>query len=449
MSKPVFSVGQFVKRLATKLQNDASLQNVLIEGEICQFTAQRSSKHWYFAVKDESSQLSCVMWSFANEHVGFIPKVGDQVQIRGNVRVYDVQGKLQFDVKGMRKMDALGDLYLKFEALKKQLNEEGLFDQAHKKQIPPYPFKIGLVTGSNTAAREDVYNTLNRRWPVASVYEVNALMQGEQSAPQIIQALKTLDPYDLDVIILARGGGSYEDLFSFNDEALARCIYAMHTPLVTGIGHEVDYTIADFVGDVRAVTPTGAAELATPNIEEVQNFLDQATSQLKQGVNATYINAKHRLSVCKENQYLKDPMRIVNDKSMTLDLLSERFLNSINSIQKEQEHKIDLYHQRIQSATMNVVERNEQSLEHLEQQLNRNVIIKQEAMEQQIMHMASYLDAISPLKVLSRGYAVVEHDNNIIKDSDDLCVDDELSIQFSKGKVKTRVTSIEKKGSSI
>ncbi len=445
MSNHVFSVGEFVLKLIHKLQNDATLQHVLIEGEISQFTAHASSKHWYFSVKDENSQLPCVMWRSDNAKVNFVPKVGDTVQIRGGATVYNKTSNLQFRCESMEQVDKVGKLYLQFEKLKKQLTEEGLFDDSHKKTIPKFNFHIGVVTGKSTAGREDVLNTIQRRWPVATVYECNALMQGEKSAEQVIEALQTLDPMHLDVIILARGGGDYEDLVSFNDETLARVIYAMQTPIITGIGHETDFTIADFVADERAITPTAAAETVTPNVKDIKDSIDSMTKRLKDGVNLTYRNGFQRIQLCSKNRYLQDPNLILQEQEYKLQVLQKRFTNSIESYARNQEHNIAMCKQRIQSATMNSVERNSMQINHFEQQLQRNVTIQETNKEKQLANLANVLDAISPLKVLARGYAVIEKDGIGVSDVKDVNVNDALEIQLQNGKVHTIVTSIEGK----
>ncbi len=219
MSQRTVTVTALVRYLKSKLENDALIQGILVEGEISNFSAYRSG-HWYFSIKDAGAQMRCVMFAGANRRMTWMPKDGDKVIVQADVSVYEGRGEMQLLVTGM-KPAGIGDLFLQYEALKAKLAEEGLFDESHKKPIPPYPMRIALVTGKNTAARADVLNTLGRRWPIASIAEFPVLVQGTESAAQIIDALKKADTMGFDVILLVRGGGSIEDLWSFNDERLA------------------------------------------------------------------------------------------------------------------------------------------------------------------------------------------------------------------------------------
>ena len=294
MSQNVVSVSTLVHYLKSKLESDNLIQKVLVEGEISNFSNYRSG-HWYFSLKDENSLIRCVMFSSYNKKVQFAPKDGDKVIIQADVSVYEQRGDIQLLVYAM-KSDKIGDLYLQFEKLKAKLYAEGVFDDKYKKPIPLYPMNIALVTGANTAARSDVLTTLNRRWPIAEIHEYSVLVQGNESAGQIINALKQADNNHHDVILLVRGGGSIEDLWSFNDETLARTIFNLKTPIITGIGHEINYTISDYVADLRAPTPTGAAERCAPDQKDVLNMLNVYQTRLNTAITTKKDHASRELN---------------------------------------------------------------------------------------------------------------------------------------------------------
>lgn len=442
MSQKAVSVTNLVNYLKRKLESDNNTNNLLVEGEISNFKPYNSG-HWYFSLKDESSVIRCVMFSFQNKKITFVPKDGDKVIVQGSVSVYTQRGDLQFLVTNM-KNDSLGDLYLKFEELKKKLQEEGLFAKDHKKSIPPYPMQIGLITGANTAARSDVLTTLQRRWPIATIKEYPVLVQGKDSVPQILHALDVMDKEHVDVILLVRGGGSIEDLWSFNDELLARKIYALNTPIITGIGHEVDFTIADFVADIRANTPTGAAELCSPNIDDVQEQLNDLKDSLEQAVEDTIINYRDLLEQLKNSPALATPERLIMQKQMSLDHLQDNLIHSLELNTNNLSNTLESY----QNKLLYAIERNTTSLESVIQNDQNKLIYfistfsreKKEEFNKQV----NLLDAYSPLKSLSRGYAIVQKENSSIKSIDDLNINDDINILLANGKINAKVKTIAK-----
>ncbi len=272
IEKNVWTVNDLVSYIKHQLTTDAFLTNVTVCGEIGNFTNHYSG-HWYFSIKDNNAFINCVMFRSANSRVGFIPEVSQQVVVRGNVTVFEKSGQLQLNVLTMQPV-GVGKFYLQFEQTKKKLAPLGYFLPENKKAIPPYPMSIAVVTGANTAALQDVRITLKKRWPFAQLKEFYALVQGENAAKDMIRALKEADESNCNVMILARGGGSVDDLWCFNDEQLARTIFALKTPIVTGIGHEVDTTIAELVADERCATPTAAATRVSPDVKEVLAKLD-------------------------------------------------------------------------------------------------------------------------------------------------------------------------------
>ena len=277
MSNNIWSVSYLLNSIKSTLDQNVLLKSFWVKGEISNFTAH-SSGHWYFSLKDEQARISCIMFQGYTKDVLFRPKNGDKVLVRGSITVYNLQGQLQCSVFSMQN-DGLGDLFIQFEMLKKKLFEEGLFDEKFKKPLPKYPLSIGIITGDNTAALQDILKVLNHRWPIADICVYPCIVQGEQASASIIKQLKIADTKH-DVLILARGGGSIEDLWAFNNEKLARVIFDLYTPIVTGVGHETDTTIVDLVSDFRAPTPTGAAQIATPDSSVVNSVITRSRNDL-------------------------------------------------------------------------------------------------------------------------------------------------------------------------
>ncbi len=325
----VRSVSWLVDRITAQIAMASDLSRVCVEGEVSNFRCV--SRHWYFSLKDQNCRIDCTMWNSSNQRVGFVPKDGDKVVVSGSVTVYKVQGKVQLTVSTMKRAGQ-GDLKAMFDALYKKLSEEGLFDDSRKKPLPRYPMHIALVTGSATHARADVYNTLSRRWPVAEVREFPALVQGENAPPELIAALKKADASGSDVVLLCRGGGSMEDLWCFNDEALVRTVAAMRTPVVTGVGHEPDNTLVDYAADLRAPTPTGAAERATPDIREVRLNIQKTAQDIRALMERRLAFEKDNLDEIKSSSWYINPESLIYSRRMEKDLLAERFLHQMHAV---------------------------------------------------------------------------------------------------------------------
>lgn len=432
MSERVMKVSALVRYLKSKLDNDGYLQRVLVSGEISNFVNHRSG-HWYFTLKDEQSRLSCVMFSSNASRCNFVPKDGDKVIVQANTSVFETSGQLQLYCTAM-KQDGLGDLHIQFELLKKKLSNEGYFDENHKKDIPFYPMRIGVVTGRNTAAREDVISTLKRRWPVAKVIELHTLVQGDGAANQIIEALGKLDSVDLDVILLVRGGGSLEDLWAFNDERLAKFIFSMHTPIITGVGHEIDFTIVDFVSDKRAPTPTGAAELATPNIEEVkQNILLIRQTILQRGTRIIQLS-RSELNRISKHPVFKSPEILTQQKKLQIDYITSKLYNVGSSVQNRKLMQQHLNH-RFNQVFNKVVVEYKHSIQDSNIKLINSLENKMMSSKNQLGKTIELLDAYSPLNVLKRGYAVSYLQDKIVNSVQQININDELKIRYSDGEV--------------
>lgn len=311
----VSEVNGYIKKL---FAGDILLTYLQIEGEISNFTHHYSG-HMYFSLKDDKSRIKCVMFKSDNEAINFKPKDGMRVIISGQVSVYEKDGSYQVYVRKMEKQ-GLGDLYRAFEELKKKLSEEGLFDHDRKVPLPRIPKKIGVVTSSTGAAIRDITSILKRRYPAAHMLLYPALVQGDGASRDIIKALKYLDSReDIDVIIVGRGGGSFEELGAFNDEALARCIAELNTPVISAVGHETDFTIADFVADVRAATPSAAAELAVPDKRTLLNEVDSIGRIVLGEMERRISREDDKLESLLKRLSYSSPYRSLSDKQMELD----------------------------------------------------------------------------------------------------------------------------------
>ncbi|MDD6367545.1 exodeoxyribonuclease VII large subunit [Anaerolactibacter massiliensis] len=443
MSQRTVTVTALVRYLKSKLENDALIQGILVEGEISNFSAYRSG-HWYFSIKDAGAQMRCVMFAGANRRMTWMPKDGDKVIVQADVSVYEGRGEMQLLVTGM-KPAGIGDLFLQYEALKAKLAEEGLFDESHKKPIPPYPMRIALVTGKNTAARADVLNTLGRRWPIASIAEFPVLVQGTESAAQIIDALKKADTMGFDVILLVRGGGSIEDLWSFNDERLARTIYQLNTPIITGVGHEVDFTIADFVSDLRAPTPTGAAERCSPDIREVEASLSSLRSRLIVDMNHRMNKEQKALDSLSESPVFRNPMRLYTEPQLRLNTLSLEFRRLLNTVSYRLNQSLeDSRHALVLAAGQRISDA-QLKLQETSQNLNHAAKADAVVQRERLNRDASLLDAYSPLKVLSRGYSITMKDQKAVRSAEELAPGDEVSVLLGTGSFRGTVEAVSEK----
>jgi len=461
MPKNVASVTSLVSYLKRQLDKDGKIQNLFVRGEISNFTQHRSN-HLYFTLKDKGSRIACVMFKGNAQSLNFHPKNGDQVLLNVNTSLYINSGSLQLYVNSME-LDGVGNLFLNFEKLKKQLESEGLFNIRHKKTINRYPKKIGIVVGKNTAAREDIITTLARRWPIAELFEINTLVQGEMASSQIINSLLTLDKKSCDTIILARGGGSFEDLNCFNDEGLARVIFNLQTPIITGIGHEVDFTIADFVADIRAATPTASAEVCVNDILEVKNVIDINKSKLN---NLCYniINSKKRelknlqnaqiftnpsiifkqknLKIANLEQGLDNFLYTFQNKSSKLEKLQNKLVNFINDTIKYNQVTLNNCQKHMEIALIGIKQGKEESLSNYQNSLNITVKNIYKEYHHDFINKIGLLDAYSPLKSLSRGYSLVYKKDELVKRVSQLSLNDEVKLVLDDGIVKASIKEI-------
>ena len=461
MSRKVVPVSRLVRYLKEYMDSDPVLHGVMIEGEISNLRIPNSG-HWYFSLKDDKASLTCCMFAYQNRKITFKPKNGDKVILVGDVTVYEAYGNVQMVATNMQP-SGVGELYLKLEELKKKLYQEGLFNEAHKQCLPKYPMDIALVTGRDTAARKDVLITFHNRWPVARITEYPAPVQGKDAANKIIESLKQAESGNHEVIILARGGGSLEDLWCFNDENLARYIFQMHTPVVTGVGHETDTTIVDYVSDVRANTPTGAVEVATPDIHEVLASLDQSKIRLVNSMKSKIQKEKREINHYADSSVFKNPHKLLNEKIVQLDFMNERLLKYQSYLKEERlelNRILSLFHHKMYSIsndisnelkdnrssliiyTNHLKDSKKHQLDSYENRLLNSIKINLSRYQNQTNKMIQLLDAYSPLKVLSRGYSVTYKNDKVITSVDDVQIEDKLTIRLSNGTLVTKVEEI-------
>ena len=410
------TVGEFTRYLKLMFDTSSKMRHVLLKGEISNFKGH-STGHLYFSLKDETSKINAIMFSTSAKKLTFEPQEGTKVLVSGRVSIYEATGNYQIYVDEMLE-DGLGNLHIEFEKLKKKLLEEGLFDQAHKKPIPKYPKRIGVVTAKTGAAIRDIISTIKRRYPIAEVLVFNSLVQGEGAKEDIVRNIKRANTFDLDVLSVGRGGGSIEDLWAFNEEIVARAIYESEIPIISAVGHEVDFTIADFVADLRAPTPTGAAEMAVPNIHDLITNIEQLKIRLNESINKSINLKKLYLDSLKNSYVIKSPMLMYENKIQKLSNMIEKINTLMISNVKDKENILN-------------------NLKNSYILLNPSEIYKKDVIN--LGHIIEKLELINPLKVLQRGYAVTYKEDKIINSIKDVNKDDELRIKLSDGIINTKV----------
>ena len=396
MPDNVISVKKLNLYVRSLIEGDIRLANITVSGEISNFKNHYSSGHWYFTLKDNDAAIRCVMFRANASRVMFDVSDGLQVIIRGRVSLYEKDGQYQFYAEEMMAA-GIGDISLKFEQTKQKLEKEGFFDPSSKRPIPKFPKRIAVITSPTGAAVRDIFNILSRRWPLSDIVMCPVSVQGELAVPEMLAALERLYKLNnIDVAIIGRGGGSIEDLWAFNDEKLARTIYESPFPIISAVGHETDFTICDFVADLRAPTPSAAAELAVPDIVEVTAKINKYSNYLKNQLLSTYNLSKARLSALTENPYFKRPVEMFIDKRYEL------------------------------------LDRTVENIKTLNFQLNSNK-------ENKFLNLVARLDNLSPLKTLTRGFATVSQKDKNIKSVNDISEGEIISIRFFDGEADCEV----------
>lgn len=399
----VITVSQLNRYVKMLLQEDVALTPVYVSGEISNFVNHHKSGHLYFSLKDENALVKAVMFRTYAARLAFRPESGMKVIVRAKASVYEKDGTFQLYVEDMQP-DGVGALQIAYEQLKKRLQEEGLFDAARKKALPPFPTRIGVITSPTGAAVRDILNILARRYPLAQVVFLPVLVQGEGAPPQLVAALERMNREKAaDVLIIGRGGGSLEELWAFNDERVCRAVAASEIPVISAVGHETDFTLCDFAADLRAPTPSAAAELAVPDAAELLLSLRQTQVQLTVLMRSRLEKVRTELQILHRQKALSSPTYYVEQMAMQLDLLTRSFEHSAKTA--------------LQDA------------------------------HAQLSALAAKLDALSPLKVLSRGYAMARTDGGrLVTSVADVCKGDTLYMDMCDGTLVCMVQDIQKEG---
>ena len=419
MNNKYINVSELSKYIKSNFDNDAFLRKVYLKGEISNFK-NHTTGHFYFSLKDEGSRINAVMFRDSARSVKFTPCDGMKVLVTGRVSVYEQTGSYQIYVDNMIE-DGIGNLYVKFEELKKKLSEEGLFDKSRKRRIVRIPKKIGIVTAPTGAAIRDILTTIKRRYPLVETILFPALVQGDNAALDIAKKIKIANTYDIDTLIVGRGGGSIEDLWPFNEEVVARAIYNSSVPVISAVGHEIDFTISDFVADLRAATPTAAAELSVVDINTIITYLDNVRSRSYTSITNIIEKNNALLEKLKSSYVLTKPSNMYEIKIQNLDNIIDKLNNEIKFI-------IEKNSARLSKIKSNYILNNPSSLYKYQKQHMDNIINK--------------LEVLNPMNTLKRGYSIVKKDDKVVSKKSMVKKDDIVNINLNDGVIVSKVMEV-------
>ena len=440
------TVSQLTKYISRKFEYDPYLERVYLKGEISNYNPRRRGMHQNFNLKDENAIISAVLFAGAARNVKFNPEDGMSVIVSGRVAVYERGGNYQIIIDSMQP-DGVGALYLAYEQTKEKLTKEGLFDSAHKQIIPKYPKRIGVITSRSGAVIQDILTTVKRRYPIAEIVLFPTFVQGEKSADSIVENIENADnKEDIDTIIIGRGGGSFEDLFSFNEEKVVRAIFNAKTPIISSVGHETDTTLTDLVSDLRAPTPTAAAELAVPVLAEEIFRLEEFNQRIVRSFSSQIQFLTGQLTKITNSVIFRQPERLYDGYIQNVDQLETKLINDMQSYVKDYKQSVQLQEQRLKSFPIKsyIHEKNtalDYSIQNLQLSLSTYLKEKNYRLNQAIQG----LDHLSPLKILSRGYAVVEMNDTVVRSVKDVKQDEHLRIQLNDGEIDATVENIREK----
>ena len=419
MKDNYLTITQLNKYLKYKFDEDLNLRKIYLKGEISNFKAHTRG-HYYFTLKDENSRINAVMFASSTSKLKFMPIDGMKVMATGKVTVYEQTGGYQIYIEDMLE-DGVGNLYIAFEQLKEKLEKEGLFDKTRKRKITKMPKKVGIVTASTGAAIRDILTTIKRRYPICETILFPALVQGEYAAKDIVEKIKLANTYDIDTLIVGRGGGSIEDLWPFNEEIVARAIYESKVPVISAVGHEIDFTISDFVADLRAPTPTAAAELAVVDINTINDYLNTSKTRSLNAITNIINNLKDRINNLKESYVLKKPNNIYEVKEQKLDMLIDKLNTIINNILER--NKVKIY-------------------KYKESYILNNPHLLYKFKRQNLYNIINKLEVLNPMNTLKRGYSITKLKDKVISSIKDVKEKDILTIKIKDGLIDTKVVKV-------
>jgi exodeoxyribonuclease VII large subunit len=436
----ITALTKYIKR---KFDVDHHLQDVYVKGEISNFK-RHSSGHMYFTLKDEKSRLLAVMFHHHNNSLAFVPENGMNILVRGEISVFEQSGQYQIYVKEMS-TDGIGDLFVRFEQLKKKLSNEGLFSSQYKKPIPKFPRVIGIITSPTGAAIRDVLTTIERRYPLVKGVVIPALVQGPNAPNSICKAIEKANSMkELDVLIVGRGGGSIEELWAFNEEKVARAIFESELPIISAVGHETDTTIADMVADIRAATPTGAAEMAVPSKDELINRIQVLQKRNRIVMNKIFVQAESKVIQLEKSYAFRYPRKLYEQKLEQLDKEVERLKKgSTRYFQQQNEQFESLKSLLKRHHPLESVESAKQNVEALGRNLDKHFKSITSTKEKDLVHIMSKLSTLNPLSIMARGYSVVFNEKEeLIKSKSQISKGDTIEVVLKDAKLECEVKDI-------
>lgn len=444
MEDRYLTVTALTKYIKRKLEMDSHLKQVWIKGEISNFK-QHSRGHMYFTLKDDHSRIQAVMFAGYNRQITFTPEDGMNVLVRGEVGVYEPHGQYQLYVHEMQP-DGVGALYLAYEELKEKLKKEGLFAAERKKPIPGFPEHIGIITSPTGAAIRDIWTTINRRYPIVKKTLIPVLVQGEHAARSIVRAIEQANELGIfDLLIVGRGGGSIEELWSFNEEIVARAISKSTIPVISAVGHETDYTISDFVADLRAPTPTGAAELAVPDWQEVLHRVQYLKSRLQRALHVSVQTKKEQLSRLKQSYAFRYPEVLMRQKEQELDRLYEKLTKEWNQYYSRKKEKKDLLWKRLKTQHPQwKVNETQKTIQWLINRYNRAMKNELSHKQKSFQNQIDKLSLLNPLDIMKRGYAIpFDQEGQIVRTVKQVQPGDKIDVKVSDGILDCQVWGLE------
>ena len=441
MSEEYVTVSALTKYIKYKFDKDPHLGRVYLTGEISNFRLRPT--HQYFSLKDENAIISATMFQSAFKKIQFRPEEGMKVLVIGKVSVFEKSGQYQINIEHMEP-DGVGALYLAYEQLKKKLEAEGLFSLP-KKPIPQFPKKIAILTSESGAVIQDIQTTVARRFPIVQLVLYPTVVQGVHAVNSILKNLDLVEQEDYDVVIIGRGGGSIEDLWAFNEEPVVRRVAELSIPVISSVGHETDTTLIDFVSDMRAATPTAAAEIATPVLMEIHQQLRNLQTRLEQALSRQLQIKRERMQALVNASIFQNPERIYQVYQQRVDQLEMRLQQIMQqSVQHKRQQLVKNQHRLELGSPSRRVQTEKQALQYLAKRLEQAQGQLMKDKKQQFQRAIQQLDLLSPLKIMNRGYGILQQEETIIKSVDQLEVNQELTIQLVDGTVRSKVTSVEK-----
>ena len=446
MTETYLTVTALTKYIKHKFEADPYLERVFLTGEISNFR-MRPNAHQYFSLKDDKAKISAIMFKGAFNKLKFQPEEGMKVLVIGRISLYEPGGSYQIYIEHMEP-DGVGALYQALEKRKKALQEEGLFKEAFKQPLVKYPKKIAVITSPSGAVVKDIITTTKRRYPIVQLVVFPTLVQGDKAADDIVKRIKEVDALgDFDTMIVGRGGGSIEDLWPFNEERVVRAIFESRTPIISSVGHETDVTLADLVADVRAATPTAAAELATPVLREEILKIKEKESRLIQGMDNQIKHKKQKFDHLSASFVFKQPKRLYEAFSIQLDTLNRRLEQSLNSEIKQKEKEFIQLVKRLETQNPKEdINLAKQKVNYLNEKLTQSIDLTMKDKKRNLIQLMTNLDMLSPLQTMLRGYSYVTINDQIIKSTNDVEVNQVVNIHLSDGEVTAEIQEKMPKG---